>query len=282
MKLFEFHPHPNLPASRARRLLLTAFLLFAGPACEAHDFWIEPDSFTVVSGQPVVLSLREGVDFEGVSLGYNPGWFRDFSYVDRRGRRPVRSLTGDDPAAMLEIAGDSTIIGYYSNRNLTELDRETFSRYIEEEGLEYIQDTIAELPDDAPIPEFFVRCAKASLTSSTQDSELYRYAFGYPLEIIPAVDPGKLKPGERLRVQVFFRNAPAAGLLLQAQAKSNPENILKIRTDQEGFAEIIIADAGVWLLKVVKIQSIIGSPQATLQSFWASYVFNAGGHNLDD
>ena len=36
----------------------------------AHDFWIEPDRFTLEGSGEVKLTLREGVDLKGNSLPY--------------------------------------------------------------------------------------------------------------------------------------------------------------------------------------------------------------------
>jgi len=248
--------------------------LLISEAALCHDFWIEPDNLLPDSGSSVDIRLREGVDFKGNTLPFIPQWFDDFSQVTAAGRSPVESVIGDDPAATI-VAGDGALLlGYRSNRNFVELDAKKFNGYLEEEGIEFIREQrIAEGQDDQPAPEYFVRCAKALIQTSPDDADIYRTELGYILELIAENDPYQLTPGDELSVRLIYRGKPAANLLVQAFTRDNPEKRQRIRTDANGQATVQLTEAGVWMIKAVNIQPIIGDPKAKWQSYWASYVF---------
>jgi len=248
--------------------------LFFAASTPAHDFWIEPDVLRPAADDTVTVRLREGVDFKGTTLPYINEWFQDFSTVDASGRTQVVGLRGDDPAAMLTMPEGALLIGYESNRAFTELPAEKFNSYLEDEGIEFVRELRqAEGTDDMPAPEYFVRCAKALLQSSKTTGDVYATRLGYRLELIPERNPYELAAGDSLTFTLYLRDQPAAGLLVQAYTRDAPEQIQKIRTDDQGRATINLDSSGVWMVKAVNIQSLVGSPQAKWLSHWASYLF---------
>ena len=261
--------------TRVLHRLLLPVILFAQPAA-AHDFWIEPDSFSASQGAPLNIRLREGVGFKGDTLPFIRQWFVDFTTVTAAGREPVFSLQGDDPAAVLEMSDGPLLIGYQSFPNLTTLDAAKFNRYLEEEGIEYIREQrIARGEDDAPAPEYFVRCAKALAQGPDSDGEedIYARALGYTLELIPEQNPYAMAVGDDLTFRLLLRGEPAAGLLVQAFTQAQPESIQKIRVGDDGLATVRLDASGVWLIKAVNIEPETRSPDADWLSHWASFVF---------
>lgn len=261
----------RLPSSAL--LLLIVCALQAGVAY-AHDFWVEPAEFQPAAGAEVDIRLREGVGFRGSTLPYINAWFQDFSRVTAAGREDVFSLQGNDPAATLEMPAGAMLLGYQSNRSFVELDAAKFNSYLEDEGIEFIREARrAAGEDDEPAPEYFVRCAKALLQSDESSSDIYATRLGYRLELIPDANPYELTAGDALTFTLTWRDKPAEGLLLQAFTREDPENIQKFRTDAEGKATINLHSSGVWLVKAVSIQPIIGAPKAKWLSHWASFLF---------
>ena len=98
-------------------------------------------------------------------------------------------------------------------------------------------------------------------------------SWGYILELIALDDPYALSPGDEISFRLIYRGKPAAGLLVQAFMQDAPEEKQRIRTDSNGEARLVLDRPGVWLIKAVNIQPIIGDPKALWQSYWASYVF---------
>jgi len=258
---------------------LTLFFILA-PAF-AHDFWIEPDEFTPVAEQVVSVSLREGVDFKGNTLPYIKTWFADFSITDSTGRNNVESIQGNDPAAEIVAAPGAQLLGYQSQPSFVELEAAKFNKYLEDEGIEFIQaERESRGESQSPAPEYFVRCAKALLQTGPANDDVYKSKLGYKLELIPQSNPYALNENNELVFQLIYDDAPIKDRLVQAFNKSDPEVIQKVRTDDNGMATVKIDRAGIWLVKAVQIIPIEGRPQTVVglrpakwQSYWASYLF---------
>lgn len=257
-----------------RRFVASWILVLASTAAYSHDFWIEPDTFMPEAGAQVEIRLREGMDFKGNTLPFIPEWFSDFSQTRGSTREDIESLPGDDPAAVIVAQKGALLVGYLSNRAFVELPAEKFNNYLEEEGMEFIREArIARGEDDAPAPEYFVRCAKTLLQTGPANEDLYSSQLGYTLELTPLSDPYKAKPGDEITFQLIYRGKPAANLLVQAFRADEPTVRQRIRTDANGHAVVAIDKPGVWMIKAVNIQPIIADPRAKWQSYWASFLF---------
>ena len=263
------------PLSLKNALIISIGLtVFVAEAGLCHDFWIEPGSFMPQPGETVDVRLREGVNLKGNTLPFIPEWFTDFSTVSNIGRTPVESIIGDDPAAVIAVPKGALLMGYRSTRNFVDLDADKFNRYLDEEGIEFIREQRRNLgQDDMSAPEYFVRCAKALIQASAGGDEIYATELGYILELVAEDDPYKLRPGDEINFRLIYRGEPAAGLLVQAFTRDNPDQRQRIRTDANGRATIQLSEAGIWMIKAVNIQPIIGDPKALWQSYWASYLF---------
>lgn len=92
---------------------------------------------------------------------------------------------------------------------------------------------------------------KASEVANAQRSYKYSVSYlndreavhplGYDLEIVPAVNPAKLKKGEKLAVQVLFKGKPLPEAKLSSNFFGEGE---KVTTDAEGRAEVSVARNG--------------------------------------
>lgn len=264
-----------------RNLVAGLILVLSTVQAQAHDFWVEPDSFTPRESQQVAVFLRFGVGFNSQTLPYLNTLFNDFSVTDQNGRADILSRLGNDPAATIDATAGAQLLGYQSNPQFVEMKPEKFNEYIEEEGIEYIKaERERRGESDSPALENFIRCAKALIQSGPDSRDVYREKLGYTLELIPQSDPYQLKEGESLEFELLYQGKPIDGLQLQAVPKVDPEDVQKVRTDKNGRASVTIDRPGVWLIKVVLILPIEGRQQintgirtATLQSYWASYIF---------
>lgn len=267
--------------NNCRDIIAGCILILGTGHTQAHDFWLEPDSFTPKENQAVAISLRFGVSLKGETLPYIDDLFTDFSLTTQNGRADITSIQGNDPAAIISATDGAQLLGYQSVSQFVELDAAKFNKYVEEEGIEYIRAVRKRRgQSESPAPENFVRCAKALIQTGPADHDVYREKLGYTLELIPQSDPYQLKEGDALEFELLYQDKPIDGLQLQAVPKANPENVQKVRTDKNGRASVTIDRPGIWLIKVVLIKPIAGRPHAIegaqlalWESYWASYVF---------
>jgi len=257
-------------------LCLAIVLILAVGPVRAHDFWIEPSKFVVNLDDSVSLHLREGQELVGNSLPYVTDWFQDFSRSDAKGRAPVVSEMGDDPAAVIRIrSAGTTLLGYRSRANFVALAPKKFENYLRSEGMETIVALRAQLGEsDKAAHEFFVRCAKTYLTTNGRalGKEL-QAPLGYTLELMPADNLHVLSPGDSLNVQLLYLGNPLAGALVTAFRKEKPDAKLRVRTDTQGRARLILSAPGIWFLKAVHMVRLQNDPNADWESYWASLLF---------
>ncbi|MFK7856718.1 MAG: DUF4198 domain-containing protein [Granulosicoccus sp.] len=270
--------------SKFSTILAGVIWILSSATTWAHDFWLEPDSFTPEINDSVAVSLRYGVGLKGDTLPYINALFNDFSITNQSGRTKIESIQGNDPAATVSATAGAQLLGYQSVPQFVELDAEKFDKYVQEEGIEYIRaERKRRGQSESPALENFVRCAKALIQTGAADDDIYRKKLGYTLELVPLSNPYQLEMGDTLEFELLYKGNPIEGLQLQALAKIDRENVQKMRTDVNGRASVTINQPGVWLVKVVIILPIAGSTEiiegvkvAQLQSYWASYVFEMG------
>jgi len=260
-----------------RLKVYSLFLLFlAIPGfCVAHDFWIEPDQLQITDDQKINVTLREGVGLKGNTLPYITEWFSDFSLTDIEGRHPVTSELGNDPAATFIPKPGATLIGYQSNRDFVSLKIEKFSKYLQEEGMEYILPQLsARGKTYQEAKEYYVRCAKALLQNGQSiEDDIYRASLGYTLELIPETNPNTFKAGDEFALQLLYKGAPIEGVRVRAFTKDQPTVTLDRRTDSKGRVALSLLNKGLWLIKAVHMVPVKNDPKAEWQSYWASLLF---------
>lgn len=274
-------PRPR-PRPRPRRARLAAFALvlaaagaFALPA-RAHDFWIEPSTYTLAPGQAVGLRLRVGQHFLGDALPRDPTLLARFVAASAAGERPVPGVAGTDPAGILRPAeGEGTlVVGYESNSSVAEMTAEKLALYFAEEGLDAVAAERRERGETGGASDVFSRHAKALLAVGGAAGPGYDRALGLELELVPEADPYARAGGGTLPVRLLRDGKPVAGTLITAIPRLHPMDVVSARTDAAGRATLALG-SGEWLVKAVTVararDGVDGLP--TYRSRWASLTF---------
>jgi uncharacterized GH25 family protein len=260
-----------------RSLLVIMGLLAGAAPAVAHDFWIEPAEFRPAVGASVPVVLRVGEDFSGTSQPFVPDWIVDFSVSGPAGPTPVEGFVGDDPATVLVTrAPGLLLIGYYSQRSFVNIEADRFNAYLEAEGLEAVAETRRRRGESAASGrELYSRCAKSLVrVAAAAGSPGFDRVLGYPLELIPQIDPYALSTPGTLPLTLNFRGKPIAGVLVVAFNAEQPARRLRGRTDARGEVRLQLDRPGRWLVKAVHMIELPDSdPIADWESFWASLTF---------
>ncbi len=165
--------------TNGRAAALVVLLGFA-PAVSAHEFWIEPSTYTPHLGHRIDVALRVGENFAGQPVPRKVSRIERFAMVSlgRTGRPShdveIAGRDGDDPAGgVSSAAAGAVILVYVSDHASIELDRGKFDAYLKEKGLDAIrkqleEEASAKKPegDSAAQPaksitEIYSRCAKS-------------------------------------------------------------------------------------------------------------------------
>lgn len=260
---------------------LRAFLLawLAATPALAHDFWIEPSTFTPALGARVAVHLRVGEHFAGEPVPRKAERIERFAALGPGGETAIPGIEETDPAGIASFPAPGIhVLVYDSTHARIELEAAKFEPYLTEEGLESIRELRAKKGQTAsPGREIYSRCAKALVqvgeAGSAAEPQGFDRKVGLELELIPEKDPIHLAPGTKLPVRLLFRDAPQAGTLVVAFRKDEPQKKLTARTDEKGRVELPLEGAGVWLVKAVHMIPAPEGSNADWESFWASLTF---------
>lgn len=253
--------------------------VFACARVMAHDFWIEPSTFSATAGAPLSFALRVGEHFKGDPVPRMAAMIERFVIAGPDGVRDVMGREGSDPAGFVSIAAPGVyVIGYRSHPKSVELEATKFEQYLREEGLERVIDQRKQAGrSNAPGLEIFSRCAKAIVISPDAPSTssaasaataLKDQTLGLRLELIAE----KLTPGKPATFRLLYEGQPLEGALVVAISKEAPLEKLTARSNKAGRVTFTMP-SGVWLLKAVHMVPAARETMAEWESLWASTTF---------
>jgi uncharacterized GH25 family protein len=257
----------------------TAAIVFAlTAAASAHDFWIEPSTYSARAGEPIRIHLRVGESFKGDPVARNDARIEEFIALGPSGRRDVIGRDGMDPAGLVRIDEPGVwLIGYRSKPSPLELAAPAFEQYLREEGLERIIDERKTRNESAARGrERFSRSVKSLLHVGSSSASGYDRVLGLTLELVPQADPQSV-PGGRLPVRLLHDGKPLQGALVVAirrtpGVRGEGEVTLRSRTDAEGRIEVPVT-SGEWLLKAVHMERAAAATGADWESVWTALTF---------
>jgi uncharacterized GH25 family protein len=245
----------------------------SAPALLAHNFWIEPTTFTPAQGQRVAVRLRVGVELQGDPVPRDPNLIKRFVAVGPSGEAPVPGVANTEPAGFeaFSAPGLYTIV-YESGRSPVELDAAKFEQYLKEEGLETVAAARARQgKSGAGAKEVFSRCAKALIAVGGPGSGHDR-VFGQRLELVAEKNPYTLAGGGELPVRLLYEGKPLAGALVMALQRGRPDKVTA-RSDSKGRVLLKLDRPGFWLIKAVHMIAAPADAGADWESLWASLTF---------
>lgn len=244
----------------------------------AHEFWIEPQDFSVSMETEIKADLRVGQDFKGDAFPYIPARFTAFESHDRLGDADVKGVTGDLPAlqAMPRFEG-LNIFTYVSVAERIRFQNwEKFAEYLDLEGLNSIparHDARGLSRDD--ISELYTRCAKTLVAVGDASADQDR-ATGMRLELVAGQTPQALTPGADMRFTLLWEGEPLADTqvaLFKKDDDTEPGTRILTRTDENGQASFTLPAGGTYMAASVHMIEAPADRNADWQSYWASLTF---------
>jgi uncharacterized GH25 family protein len=258
-----------------RPFVFAALLGLVSAALRAHDFWIEPSTFTPALGQRMAVRLRVGQDLRGDPVPRDPSLLERFVAAGPFGEFRVPGLPNTEPAGFMALPspGLYTIV-YDSGRSPMELDAGKFEEYLKLEGLEKISALRARRGQSAAAAkEVFSRNAKSLIAGAGGTGAGWDRVFGQRLELVAEKDPYTLRGGGELPVRLLYEGKPLAGALVVALQRDQPEAKVAVRSDAKGRVRLNLDHPGFWLVKAVHMIPAPRETGADWESFWASLTF---------
>ena len=258
---------------------------------QAHEFWIAPVQAPLVAGGQASLSLLVGEYFVGDLVGFSAPQTASLSRYTVAGRQDLSGMLSSAPAAVLQLPLQSVgthLVVFDSKPHVISLSADSFHAYLHEEGLNFIK-TKREAAGTAAQPgrERYRRYVKTLLqvagpkatsqqsgSSGKKTDMTYAAVVGQRLELVPLNDPLLLSPGNSLGVKVLFEGKPLAGALLKAWHKRSGQTVMvRATTGTDGTVAFDLPYAGPWMISVVHMVQVTGSPDTDWDSFWGNLTF---------
>jgi len=211
----------NVRSSSTGRLACALLLLAAACHVQAHDFWVQPQTFQVVPSQLVPFTLQVGhgpyrqrspipasriVRFQALVLSDNA--------VDlSEGLHP--GAVSADGEFKLQAPGTHLLVLETDNRAQSHLPSVRFNDYLKVEGLSPALDRrIREHRMDVDETEIYSRHAKVIVQAGVFDPAVPTVVtrpVGLALEIVPGVNPSAMPRPAALPIRVLPRAVPIGG-----------------------------------------------------------------------
>ncbi|UWQ18386.1 DUF4198 domain-containing protein [Jannaschia sp. M317] len=250
------------------KTFLAALCILAAPL-QAHEFWIEPEAYTVATGETVKATFRNGQEFKGSNLSYIPSRSARFDMVTGDTVQPVPARMGDNPAVAIDTAPEGllTVLQETTEQRLTYKEWVKWVNFAEHKDFTEVLEAhrARGLPDEG-FREAYLRFAKALIAvgdGAGEDS-----ARGMRVEFVAGANPYTDDLSGGLPVQILFDGAPKANAQIEMFEKAPDDSVTVTlhRADAEGRATLPVRPGHEYLLDSVTILPL--EPEAENDPVW--------------
>lgn len=239
-------------------ILSTSVILSAlvSPAL-AHDFWLQPEQFTIQAGDAQPADVLIGHPEDKLRWPLAPERLISVQTVGpTRLTDQVQHYKPEKKHLTVRVEED----GYHwltiaTQDSVSELESERFDDYVEDENLIAIKAHRNRLfaRDKAGV-ERYSRRGKALLTVGDVTGAVSDHVtrpVGLTLEIIPLVNPLAIEAGADLPLEVRYRGQPLPGARIKIIRLDETETLDPVDTDATGRATVIRPSDGEWMYHVI-------------------------------
>lgn len=258
-----------------KKILLSAGLIFISAWLSGHEFWLHPNKFIYRPGETVNLRLMVGENYEGVNWSGTRSRVRSFRlyYADVMDDCANQLSEEKGDSAQMAFFEEGTMMFTFNNHNsFIELEAAKFNEYLHEDGLQEAIDYRAlHNQQDSIGREYYQRSVKTLIQVGGKFTNTFKKQTSLPIDIVPQENPYKLRDGEKLPVNVYFKGRPWANAPLKLWHRNNEQTVkTELRTNEKGEADFPVFVYGRWMLSAVKIEHLDNDPKAQWQSYWGS------------
>lgn len=250
---FRLEDHPLM-----RPPSLLFLILFLGAAkLFAHETWLSPSSFVDSTRGAIRFDLTSGMEFPELDYAISPDRIAE-AQARVEGAKLDLKITGRDQHSLpfqLTSPPAGLVTAWIRLLPKTlQLSPEKVAEYFAEiDAPSTVRDTWKEWKRFGPWKETYTKCAKTFLrVGDGANDESWKTAAGLPLEIIPLVDPTRLKVGDKADFQLIENGEPlpeiSVGLITEGKGKR-----IFVTTDKVGHATFAFDKPGRALLFAVHL-----------------------------
>ena len=254
------------------------------PAANAHDFWIQPETFWPEIDGAVAIRLFVGDPSSQQRSQIRAKRIVRFESIAPNGARTDRldELRLHEPEHDGELRwhapGTHTLVLETDDRAESHLPAERFNAYLAEEGLtpalEKRRLAGRTLADGS---ERYSRCAKTLIRIGTgsADSAAIEPA-GLSLEVVPEANPYAQPRPDRLPLRVIYEGKPLAGALVKLiDLRHNLSVVDRVRSDADGRMSFDMPPEGEWMVSVTWTRALPDADEVDFETVFSTLSFGS-------
>ena len=264
--------------NRSATFLLVLFA--TSPCVIAHDYWLQPERFSLNVGQSTAVRLFVGDHLSNESerafQKQKTVRFQRISQMQTEDLKP-KGKEGSKPLCTIAPQrGGNHLIVLERDWSHIELPAAKFNSYLQHEGLsDILQERRQAGEDQAVGRERYRRYLKTLLRVNNQTDETYAHKAGHRLEILPLTNPSAADVGDQLTVSVLFDGKPLPRAQVAAYSRGKEgTKAQEVRTGAKGQVQFTLDHSGLWLIRLVHMQRCRDERDFDWESFWAAYSFS--------
>jgi len=247
----------------------------------SHDFWLIPQKFRVSPGETLLISANTGMDFPNSLSAATPDRFDRFVLVGESVREDLKDyrIEGNSLTSRIKCEKPGTfVIGAALKPNEIRLTAAEFNEYLQLDGLPGIYQLRKQegiLDKDAV--EHYSKYPKTIIQVGDRLDETPTKPLGLILEIVPQVNPYRLKRGDSLDVAVLFKGKPLPNAEIAWSFPGQGDKFAgSSKTDVQGKASIPLVQVGPYVIRLTHMEWV-KLPTYEWESFWTSLTFEVPG-----
>lgn len=256
-------------------LVATLALLALTDKGAAHEFWIDPQDYTIAEGENLVGDLRVGEGFSGSSMSFLPRNFVTFEVISGDATMVAEGRLGDIPALnMPGLPEGLAIVVHETTRNrLAWTDWERFFNFAVHKDLGDVTalHEARGLPQEDVIENYY-RFAKSLVAVGEGAGEDRRV--GLRTEFVALANPYTDDVSGGLPVQLWYEGETQADYQVElfTQDAAGEVTITYHRTDADGVALLPVEPGMTYMVDSVFLAPL--EPSADSDAIWATYWAN--------
>ena len=275
---------------RLKTGLATLLGMLSFTVAQAHQTYMIADLYELRPGTDNYLFLKNGTYFEsGYSITRKMS--RDISIVMNGVRKTPPDHEVEDvdsnptyKQTYIKVFAEhegTGIAGLAAHPDYIALPAEVFENYLKHEGLD---DALAEFRatnDRTTIRERYTKHAKGIFQVGKPLTDDFKHVLDYKAEIFVEQNPGSIKVGDQMSIQVMFDGKPLANQQLYVshagidapESKLIPEiAVHALRTDTDGRASFEITEKQKWYIQMIHMQKV-DDEDVDWESNWSTITF---------
>jgi uncharacterized GH25 family protein len=259
-------------------LLLSLVLLL--PAW-AHDLFLKLDNYFVAVNDKISIKILNG-SFQESEGAVTFGRLKDVSVVSPKNERAnpkEEDFTKDAKTSFLNLQPNEEgnyVVGLSTMTREIDLEAKDFNEYLSHDG---IPDTLAERKRKKELTknvrERYAKHVKIIFQVGEKQTDNFKTALGYPVEIVPVTNPYSLKTGNTFEFQCLKDGKPLVNqFVMTGHEDVNGKLIIgkNVRTDKKGLAKINLDGPGKWYVRFINMNPL-KDPNLNYESKWATLTF---------